>query len=378
MSSTDPRVVPDRCPGALSTHQAADGPLARVRLPGGQLTPGQMLVLSHAARDLGNGSMELTSRGNIQFRAVQDSDELARRLADAGLLPSPTHERVRNILASPLTGRVGGLVDVRELISMLDIAVCADRELADLPGRTLFALDDGRGDVITSIPDFAVRAVTPTAYALMLSGIDSHVRVAGSDVVDVLVASARAFVRMRTTEWRLSELDNGRARVLSELGLTPTETVEPLVAADGVPPIGWLPQDDGRVSLGGALAYGTLDARLGEFLAAIDTPLVMTPWRSLVICDLDENTAEAVVRVLAPMGLIFDENSPWIDASACTGSPGCEKSQADVRSDLREAIETGAVTRGDRQHWSGCERRCGKPKGDVLDVVAGPSGYRVS
>ncbi len=378
VSSTDPRAVPDRCPGALSTHQAADGPLARVRLPGGQLTPGQMLALAQAARDLGNGSMELTSRGNIQFRAVQDSDELARRLADAGLLPSATHERVRNILASPLTGRVGGLVDVRGLISTLDDAVCADRELAGLPGRTLFALDDGRGDVIASDPDFAVRAVTPTTYALVLSGVDSRVRIVGSDVVDVLVASARAFVRMRTTEWRLSELDDGRARVLTELGLTPADNVDSLVAPDGVPPIGWIPQDDGWVSLGGALALGTLDARLGEFLAAIDTPLVMTPWRSLVVCDLDENAAEAVVRVLAPMGLIFDENSPWIDASACTGSPGCEKSHADVRSDLRDAIETGAVTRSGRQHWSGCDRRCGKPKGAVLDVVAGPSGYRVS
>ncbi|MET0319040.1 MAG: precorrin-3B synthase, partial [Rhodococcus fascians] len=79
-------------------HQAADGSLARVRLPGGVVTPAQMLVLSGAATELGNGSMELTSRGNVQFRAVSDGDELARRLSDAGLLPSPTHERVRNIL----------------------------------------------------------------------------------------------------------------------------------------------------------------------------------------------------------------------------------------------------------------------------------------
>lgn len=359
-------------------HEAADGSLARVRLPGGMLTPGQMLVLAQAATELGNGSMELTSRGNVQFRAVTDGDELAARLADAGLLPSPTHERVRNILASPLTGRVGGLADVRSLVTDLDAHLRATAELATLPGRTLFALDDGRGDVITAEPDFAAQAVSSNEYALVLAGADTGVRVARDDVVDVLLASARAFVHLRDTEWRLDEVENGVDRVLGVLGRTPSVTVDLPVASEQIPPIGWLPQIDGRVSLGGALALGTLDARLAEFLAAVDKPLVVTPWRSLVVCDLDEDSAETVVRVLAPMGLIFDENSPWIDASACTGSPGCGKSRADVRADLTDAVDAGTVVRGRRQHWSGCERRCGTPKGDVIDVLAGPTGYRVS
>ncbi|WP_255183016.1 precorrin-3B synthase [Rhodococcoides fascians] len=390
MSSTDPRAVPDKCPGALSMHQAADGSLARVRLPGGVVTPAQMLVLSGAATELGNGSMELTSRGNVQFRAVSDGDELARRLSDAGLLPSPTHERVRNILASPLTGRVGGIADVRDSIGRLDAALCARPALAELPGRTLFALDDGRGDVLSARPDFAAAAVSPehhlsgdpaderARYALVLAGRDTGVRIAEGDVVDVLLASAQAFVDLRTSEWRLSELYDGPERVLAALGSTPTTESRLEVGTSSTPPVGWLPQNDGRVALGGALALGTLDGRLAEFLAAIDRPLVLTPWRSVVVCDLDEDMADTVVRVLAPMGLIFDENSPWIDASACTGSPGCEKSNADVRADLTDAIGAGTVLRGRRQHWSGCDRRCGAPKGDVLNVVAGPTGYRVS
>ena len=371
-------------------HQAADGSLARVRLPGGVVTPAQMLVLSGAATELGNGSMELTSRGNVQFRAVSDGDELARRLSDAGLLPSPTHERVRNILASPLTGRVGGIADVRDSIGRLDAALCARPALAELPGRTLFALDDGRGDVLTARPDFAATAVSPehhlsgdpaderTRYALVLAGRDTGVRIAESDVVDVLLASAQAFVDLRTSEWRLSELYDGPERVLGALGSTPTTESRLEVGTSSTPPVGWLPQNDGRVALGGVLALGLLDGRLAEFLAAIDRPLVLTPWRSVVVCDLDEDMADTVVRVLAPMGLIFDENSPWIDASACTGSPGCEKSNADVRADLTDAIGAGTVLRGRRQHWSGCDRRCGAPKGDVLNVVAGPTGYRVS
>jgi precorrin-3B synthase len=38
----------DACPGALQTHAAADGALARVRVPGGALTSEQLRVLAPA------------------------------------------------------------------------------------------------------------------------------------------------------------------------------------------------------------------------------------------------------------------------------------------------------------------------------------------
>lgn len=356
---------------------AADGPLARIRLPGGFLLPGQMQVLAQAAAELGDGTLELTSRGNIQVREVSDPDGLASRLADAGLLPSETHERVRNILASPLSGRVDGLADVRALVGELDEGICARPELAELPGRVLFALDDGRADLCGLEPDFGVYAQADESYALLLAGRDTGVRVHRDAVVSTLLDCAGAFVELRQTEWRLAELDDGAAQVVDRLGLAagPAQT---LPAAVEVPPIGWLEQGDGRVALAAGLANGVLGSRLGEFLAAIDRPLIMTPWRSLIVCDLDEEPAEQVVRVLAPMGLIFDASSPWIRVSACTGSPGCEKSLADVRTDLAAAVDARMTPRDERQHWSGCERRCGRPKGEITDVIATGIGYRVS
>jgi len=60
-------------------------------------------------------------------------------------------------------------------------------------------------------------------------------------------------------------------------------------------------------------AAGRTAARVGEFLAAIEAPLVITPWRSVLVCDLDEAVADAALRVLAPLGLIFDENSPELN-----------------------------------------------------------------
>lgn len=160
-------------------------------------------------------------------------------------------------------------------------------------------------------------------------------------------------------------------------------------------PIGWLNPDDERVALGAGVRLGSLPARTAEFIAAVERPVFVTPWRSLVITDLDEWAAEQVVRVLAPMDLIFDANSPWLLVSACAGRPGCAKSLTDVRADAAEAVDSGRVVptgapqfaragldsdeivAAGRQHWSGCDRRCGRPKGEVTDIIATVDGYRI-
>jgi precorrin-3B synthase len=116
-----------------------------------------------------------------------------------------------------------------------------------------------------------------------------------------------------------------------------------------------------------------LAARVAEYLAAIGAPLVITPWRSVLVCDLDEGVADVSLRVLPPMGLVFDENSPWLAVSACTGRPGCEHSAADVRADAAAALDEPA---DGHRHFVGCERACGSPPvGEVL--VATGDGYRL-
>jgi precorrin-3B synthase len=61
--------------------------------------------------------------------------------------------------------------------------------------------------------------------------------------------------------------------------------------------------------------------------------------------------------------------------SACIGHPGCAKSRADVRADAGKVL-SGLPARL-RAHFAGCERRCGKPAGQYVDVVAEGDGYRV-
>jgi precorrin-3B synthase len=375
------RLRADACPGALQTHPAADGALARVRVPGGALTSAQLLDLGAAARELGDGALELTSRGNVQLRGLRAGSEaeLGERLAATGLLPSATHETARNVLASVLSGRSGGLLDVRSWVPAFDAGLCADPVLAALPGRFLAAFDDGRGDVAGSGADVGLLALDDATVALLLAGVDSGLRAGPDEAVALALAATRAFLDVRAeqggTAWRIADLTDGRARVAAVLGGGGAEP-QPAPPAPTSGAAGAVRQSDGRTALVAVVPLGRLTADQAELLAETSAgELQLTPWRSVVVPDLADASA---LPLLASAGLELDPGSPWLRVTACAGRPGCAKSLADVRSDVVRAVTEGTLPAGGaRQHWVGCGRRCGRPAGEVVDVVATGEGYRV-
>jgi precorrin-3B synthase len=375
------RLRADACPGALQTHAAADGALARVRVPGGALGRAQLRDLAAAARELGDGALELTSRGNVQLRGLQPGSEaeLGERLAAAGLLPSATHETARNVLASVLSGRSGGLLDVRSWVPAFDAALCADPRLADLPGRYLAAFDDGRGDVAGLGADVGLLALDAGTVALVLAGVDSGLRTGADGAVPLALAATRAFLDVREqqggTAWRVAELLDGRERIAEALDGA-REEPRPVPQAPAVGPAGAVVQDDGRTALVAVVPLGRLTADQADLLAETSAgDLQLTPWRSIVLPDL---AGAAAAAELVAAGLALDPGSPWLRVTACAGRPGCAKSLADVRSDVVRAVTAGALPAGGaRQHWVGCGRRCGRPAGEVVDVVATGEGYCV-
>ncbi|TXS44516.1 cobalamin biosynthesis protein CobG [Streptomyces sp. t39] len=151
----------DACPGALRLHTADDGALARVRVPAGLLAARQAHALADAAERLGDGALDITSRGNLQLRGLDAlrAQELADLLEAADLLPAPARERIRNVVASPLSGLDGhGNLDVQPLVRELDALLCAGARATALSGRFLFGLDDGRGDMAELAPDVMLLA----------------------------------------------------------------------------------------------------------------------------------------------------------------------------------------------------------------------------
>jgi len=366
------RDAPDRCPGAVQVHAAADGGLARIRLPGGRLTAAQLDVLRAAAAELGDPALELTSRANIQVRALRPGApaELAARLHAAGLLPSESHERVRNIIASPLSGRDGlGTVDARPIVAAFDAGLCASPRLAELPGRFLATIDDGRGDVSGLGGDVGLHGTQ-----LLLAGLPT----AAHGGAELLLRATEAFAEERSTAWRLAEVPDGPARVAARLG---TRLLDGRPAAGPPPAPGVHAQADGRVAVVVVVPLGLLTGAQSSALAAAGNEIIVTPWRTAVAPAVPMDEAERIVEALTAAGLVADAASPWAGVTACAGRPGCASALGDVRADARAAV---AASSGPNLpdtlpvHWVGCERRCGAPRGRHVEMLATADGYLVS
>ncbi|RVX46758.1 precorrin-3B synthase [Nonomuraea polychroma] len=378
------RVRPDACPGALQVHEAADGALARIRLPGGAISPAQLRTVAAGAADLGSGVIELTSRANVQVRGLRSPAAFAEGIAAAGLLPSAAHERVRNIVASPLGGRGrAGLLDTQPLVEALDRTLCALPRLAGLPGRFLFAVDDGTGDMpglgadVTFVPGAA-------KGRLLLAGVDAGLAVGADVAVRRMIAAAEAFLDERESSggeraaWRIGELADGPARIAARLGAAGDRATTPLPAVPAQR-AGRIDQRDGRVALEAVVPLGRLSAAQARTIADVAcdrVPIRFTPWRTIVLLDVPPAGADGVTRSLEAAGLVTDPASPWVGVSACTGRPGCAKSLADVQEDARRWVAALDSPPATPVHWAGCERRCGLPRGQVVQMIATGDGYQ--
>ncbi len=344
----------DRCPGILRPHQAADGAMMRVRVPGGQTSGVALGALARIAQRYGSGLLQLTSRGSIQLRGLPTipPPEVAVALAEAGFLPSADHDRVRNIAASPLTGLVGGSADLRPMIAALDRALLGEPELAQLPGRFLFVLDDGRGDVSSLAVDLGYRALAEDRGVLLVGGGDHRLPVAADRAVPTMIELAHRFLERHRTSgvWHVRQLDPP---------LITTSPAPPLSTGTGIA----LGRIGDHASV--AVPLGLLSPDQVQSVITVNGPgpLVITPWRGMVLPHATDR-----LPALVEAGLVGDEASAWSMISACVGAPWCNQGRADTRALAAQLAARSEVL--PRTHLSGCERRCGAPAGDHLDLVA--------
>ncbi|MFG3495911.1 cobalamin biosynthesis protein CobG [Streptomyces sp. NPDC047928] len=371
----------DACPGALRLHSADDGGLARLRLPTGVLTGRQLSVLADAADRLGDGGLGITSRGNIDLRGLPDDcgTALAELLDEAGLLPSAAHERIRNMVVSPLAGIDGRAYgDAHVWARELDALLCAEAWTTALSGRFLFAVDDGRGDVAGLGGDVTLLAEPDGRALVRIGGADRarSWRVSGADAPRAALAAAEAFLAAAREAgngaWRMAELPAGQSIEVNVTEYLERAGVAAEATAPGTLPVGAPPEPgviaDRAVSVVAPLGRVTT-AQARALLPAPDDEVRVTPWRGFVLPGFaDRAAAGARLAELDEAGFLTRTGSPWLGVSACTGRPGCGKALADVREDARP-LEHGLPV-----HWSGCARRCGHPQGDWVDVLATADG----
>ncbi|MDT5145943.1 MAG: precorrin-3B synthase [Mycobacterium sp.] len=291
--TTDSRTRADMCPGVWRPWQADDGLLVRIRLMGGLLPTAALRRLSEVSQQHGDGRIYLTGRANLQLRGLTgDGSQLTAAavtaLESTGLIPTRTHELVRNVLASPQSGLAGGRADLRPVIDRLDTLLCADPHLGLLPGRFLFTLDDGRGDLLDRLTGAGKRGTDLGCVALgddvaQLRVGDHWAGVAAlADIADRLTALAYQFLDARGTgadaPWHIREL---------------ASPLQPPVAADPriptpAPPLRYGPVPGGThvPAADGVLTFELVQSLIERSTGA--TYVVVTPWRGVLVPNAPE------------------------------------------------------------------------------------------
>jgi len=289
----------DRCPGVLRPWIADDGAIVRLRLVGGALTSQMLTDLMAIAAQFADGTVLLTKRANLQLRGIahtrQDDGsscvppEFVEAITEAGFLPAPTHELVRNIMVSPLSGRIDGRADLFPVARQLDEALCAEPLLAGLSARFLFILDDGRGDLVDRKLDLGAMAVDAENAQVRIGSQGWGEVVELAAVPEVLLDLAARFVRARGDDpaapWHVDELHEPLVEVHHARDLR-TQVASPFH------PRGELTQDDGRIAEVIDVPDGVLTHELStQVLTKASEVVIVTPWRSVVLPDLGEPAA---------------------------------------------------------------------------------------
>ena len=338
------------CPGAYRPMASGDGLVVRVRPWSGRLTAVQVAGLCAAACAFGTGTLDLTSRANLQIRGVAEPDHpaLIERLAELGLLDqNAAMERRRNLIVAPFRD-AGGRTE--RLCAAIHASLGA---LPDLPPKMGIAVDIGPLPCLADVSaDFRFEIGEGGGLILRADGARCGRPVDEASAIPALVDMAVWFVSTGGPE-------AGRmARHLRRVGLPQGWCTVPPVHGAGVPQPG--PALGARIY---GAPFGRIEAgALADLVTRSGaTAMTVAPWRLFLL--------DAATEVPAP-GFVTRPGDPLLAADACSGAPFCPQAAVETRALAERLVQGGA--RG--LHVSGCAKGCARPRAAPLTLVGRSDG----
>ncbi|MGA9947878.1 MAG: precorrin-3B synthase [Xanthobacteraceae bacterium] len=390
------KTVPQRrgaCPGLSAPMPTGDGLLVRL-LPTGTLPLAAFAALCQAARACGNGVIEVTSRGSIQVRGLNEAS--AADFADTVAALDIAADDGVPVLCDPLAGLdAGEIFDSASLAAELRRIIAQSARATKLSPTVSVVIDGGGAIGLGTVAaDIRLRAQA------LRGEVALHVSIGG----DEARAAGLGHVRpMHGVETVLRLLDviaqrgrNARARdVVAAEGPQAFRSAisDFLLSAEPVPDsrlrgnerngtagaaIGKLSLGNGECAIGIGLTFGHAEAGSLERLieaarAAEATGLRTAPGRALLAIGLSQKTAPAFAEAAERLGFITRADDPRRKVIACAGAPICASAHIASRA-LAPAIASSAAPRLGTIHISGCAKGCAHSGAAVLTVVGMPEG----
>jgi precorrin-3B synthase len=359
-----------------------DGLLARIVTTGATIEFGAWTALCAAARQHGNGIIEVTARGSIQVRGLTpgSAPDFAEAVAAldmaaggipimvdplAGLDPQSSMDALS--LAAQLRSRLSAASFVTSLGPKVSVvidagaslhldAVAADVRLRADPANHCFGVALG-GDAASALPLGAVSEDDAVeACALLLQTIaQTGPRARGRDVMQSpgLCAAVAGLLKAAAAP---------AARSRAE-------------------PIGSCTLRDGKGALGIGLPFGHTDADALKALIAVaqdagSSGMRTAPGRALLIVGLAGDPIGPLAAQAEPLGFVTRANDPRRFVVACAGAPICAAAEIPARL-LAPSISRAAEAHLDANstiHVSGCSKGCAHPLPAALTIVGSSSG----
>ncbi len=426
-------------PGALYFSHMRDGPLIRIRLPGGQVRSGQLRVIADLAQAAGNGRVDLTNLGNFQIRGLKNiaPAELKAILGGAGLLPvSLWTDRLRNIICDPLAGFDDSeLIDSAPFAKKLDDALQQSPILKSCCPKFSYSVDGGGRSNISALPhDVGLVAQSGNGkiyFRLFLAGKETRLCAAPEDAPHLAMAASRAalsfaapgdagyagffkragfcgagvaavlargvlalggmwenrmrrlipHIELEVMEERITGFAKGRFEIRDVTG-----EVKKRIN----PSIGILKQGTSALKLCGFGApLGRLDAGQLQAIAALADEfgrgeLRLSPWHVIFIPHVAAQRAEKLLAAARELGFITDNSMLRVDVSACSGHGGCRGAKLDTPGHALAIMQAFAANMPELPaalsiHVSGCPKGCAhRGASDILALEReDASGYYV-
>jgi sulfite reductase (NADPH) hemoprotein beta-component len=371
--------------------------MARLRVPGGVLTPAQWIAMHEMAAERGNGTLRLTTRQTIQFHGIIKSNlRPAIQAIHAAMLDTiaACGDVNRNVIAS-VVPQVAGvheqvLATARAISTHLlphshawheiwigdEQVVGGEAEEEPILGRTYLPR---KFKIALAVPP--QNDVDAFAHEIGLIAIVDHGVVLGYNVVvgggmgmthgepdtfprtgdvigfctpDQVVSMCEKIVTIQRDWGNRSDRKHARlkytiethglekfcAELTARLGFALAPAREYVFARSG-DPLGWVEGDDGRWHFFTFIENGRVHGALLEGLRAVaeqhDGRFILTPNQNLVIADVAGDRKDAIDAVLRRHGL----TEPGVlrrNAMACVALPTCGLALAESERYLPELI----------------------------------------
>jgi precorrin-3B synthase len=376
------------CPGLSTPMATGDGLLVRL-LPIGTIALDAFAALCAAARQHGNGIIEVTSRGSIQIRGL--SAALAPHFAAAVAALGIAAEDGIPVLINALAGLdANDIIDAGALGADLRRALAQNSLTQRLSAKVSVAIDGGGLLNLDGIvADVRLRAEAVDGVVALCVSVGGDGRnatylgcVAGPDGVEVATHLLKVLAQ-RSCVARMRDV------VAAEGIAVFRSAIADLIIHDGPArsqrrfsdAIGIYPLRDGTFAYGVGLAFGHADAtslqRLTEAAeAAGASGMRAAPGRALMVVGLTQQTASSFAAAAAALGFIVRADDPRRHVIACAGAPICASADIAARAIAPQIAAAGAphLDGSFKIHISGCAKGCAHPAPAALTIVGTSSG----